>query len=565
MYEKGHDKKMVFSHECLLPERHVKLYIDVDIKVEEAAHFLPYDQVRRKQHFTWDIVDRITLSVITWFGRFFERVFGVPCDVEDWSILCSTDLDKKMSRHFVLSKPECFFRSKLDLMMFMDMVQYQMNREIATRNRSVCFSMLKTDERGNKTAVNEDPLAWMTKMEKQLDPITKVEVKSERSIVDFAVYSDFSFMRGAYCSKMSEPDRILNLVHIDPRNLKDPKNPMKQLDGVRFYVQDAVATFPKSEEAVDKDFALWKRASIQCVEPENGAGLSLPLGLMIPRVKNFTIKKEVIEEMNLETIQGDDSNDGFHSKNVIQSFTNRCWWKTSTVPEGTNRRFVEGLVYSMMNQSTLVSGVGGGSGFVGSFRSWAYSMERVQAGDTDDTCPYKMLRAYFAQVNPPQVERIIDIKPWAECDKILLTKKRDNRTDEEKRVVEQAKESAYLASMPNHKRIQYLRRNNKSRFYSTSLRSSSSHENSSKKKETGSRNDHVVVNLRGTKWCPISNRDHKSCGKVYLKIYRNGDVACRCFSENCQAIASEHGQRSTYRKLYPLNEEQRRILWSEKK
>ena len=557
MYEKGHDRKMAYSHECLLPERPTKLYLDVDIKVEEAKHFLPYEHELGQHRFTWDIVDRITLSVIAWFNGFFRRVFGTRLKADDWVVLCACDLDRKMSRHFVLAKPGCFFRSKLDLMMFMDMAQFQLNREMATRNRSLDFSFWKPDIQRERKVPNNDPLAWMTKMEFQQDPVTKAEIKSERSIIDFGVYSDFSFMRGIYCCKMSDPGRVLNNVFVDSGPLKDPyEDPMNKLgkEGVGFIVEHASRSFPRSEESIDMDFDMWKRASIQCIEgpegPEGpgvpGYGKALPLGTMFPRVKNIKVDQDMLK--------GDEFVDGFDFKNVVMSFNNQCWWKTSTVPEGERRRFVESLLSSMLNRSSTVSGV---NGYGGSLRSLAYSKERVEPGNTAKDCPYKMLRAYFAQVNPPQVERIIDIKPWASCDKILLTRNRDVRSAEEIREIERIKQEAYVSTLPEHKRRRYQKRNMTSQFYSTSTKSTK--ERAIKTK--GSKQDHVRVNFKGTKWCPIAMKDHRSGGRVYLKIYRNGDVVCRCFSDNCKTIASDHGQSSTYRKLYPLDEAQKKVLW----
>lgn len=559
MYEQGWDKKLKFSHECLLPERNTKLYIDVDIKVEEAIHFLPYEKNKGAFCFTWMIVDRITLSVICWFNEFIKRIFDIDVSLEDWTVLCATDLKRKMSRHFILSKEGCFFRSKLDLMMFMDIAQYVMNKDIVMRERSKDFSFWDSSFKIEKKVANVSPISWMTKMETQMDPVSKVEIKSERPIVDFSVYSEFSFMRGSYCSKMSDPGRVLNILRIDTSLIKGIKNPMEKVgdEGVLFILEDSNKTFPLNNQDIEKDFQLWKRSSIQCVSPESEEGLALPLSIMFPNVKNSKVTKETIAKYSKEIVKGDDSNDGFHQKNIILSFTDECWWKTSTVPNGKCRETLESIISSMLNNKSVISGISGG----GSLRSWAYSAERIQYGKDKKSCPYNMLREYFAQVNPPQVEKIIDIKEWSKCDKIVLTKKIDKRSEEEKEAIEKTRNLQYISSLPENKRRRYEKKNIKTDFYSKSTKKEStpSHE----RKNVKSKNDHVVVNIKGSKWCPIGMKDHKSCGKVYLKIYRNGDVACRCFSENCQMIASNHGQGSTYRKLYPLNEEQKRILWGD--
>jgi hypothetical protein len=578
MYERGHDKKMLFSHECMLPERRTKLYIDLDVSVKEAAHYLPYEKDIHMSHFTWDIVDRITLAVMCWFGDFFHRVFGVRPRVEDWAVMCATDLYRKMSRHLVLAKPECFFRSKLDLMMFMDMAQYQLSRDMATRKRHLDYKMYTVDVQAQKRIPNASPLSWMAKMVRQMDAVTKTEIKCERSIIDFAVYGEFSFMRGLYCSKMSEPHRILNHVRVDGSHLADPDHPMRSIGetGVFFDVENALHTMPRSDAQIEADFALWKRASIQCVEPEagegpcgehrpSGEGLTLPLGTIFPRVTNVKIKRETIDQyQDAMTSVGEDSSDGFRIKNVLLSFTNRCWWKTSTVPDGAPRQYVETLLASMLRPTTTVSGVSGGfgGGFRGSLTSLAYSNESIRVGESDGECPYRMLRGYFGQINPPQVERIIDVKPWAECEDMVLTRKIDMRSEEEREEMARLKREAYEATLPENKRRRYTSKYKSSRFYSRSLGSKGT---LGTKKKAKSREDHVQVNFKGTKWCPIAMKDHRSAGKVYLKIYRNGDVVCRCFSDNCKDIASNHNTTSTYRKLYPLSEAQRLILWPDER
>jgi len=505
MYERGHDKKMIHSHECIRPESRTKLYLDIDIDLKDNAQLM-----RGLPFVPWSIIDNITFAAMFWFSHFFHKVFGTRVDnySEDWAVLCATRPDKKISRHLILCKPECYFRTKIDLMMFMDMAKHALMNDIRARDRGDDFSIYK---KGGGKVLNTDPTSWLTKVSTSIDHMTKRTIRSESCVVDFAVYSEFSCMRGLFCSKMNDPGRILDWVEMNPSGLEEDEDALP----VRFRVCSSLP--PSNPDDAMRDFHRWKCASIVCIEPANGRGLTLPLGLLASLPK---------------TLYNDGENKRDVEVNKIRAFTDQCWRETSSVHEWD---FVEDLIRSIILKRKMNGGRGGGA-----FGSWVYSSEEIAYGERKESCPYRMLRDYFSQENDPRISSFLDVTPWASCDRYHMTRRSDMRTDEE---IEEARNAFYG------------NRTKRRKCYTSSTYDYGDKEGRKKRK-----NDHVRVCLRWSKWCPIAQRNHGAAGKVFLNIYRTGRVVCSCFHEDCKA-KSKRVDGSVYWPLVPLTMEQNALLW----
>jgi hypothetical protein len=375
MYERGHNRRMGHSHECLRPESRTKLYLDIDIDVGQNGYLKSREGGRVVP---WVTVNNITFATMFWFTSFFHKVFGIRPDnyAKDWTVLCATRPDRKISRHLILNKSECFFRTKVDLMMFMEMARQSLLSDIRGRNKEDDFHTLRADG-----TLNDDPTSWMVKVSTSIDPMTKSTIRGESCIVDFAVYNEFSCMRGLFCSKMNDPTRTLDWVEMTPNGSSSEEDLP-----VDFRIHRPPV--PTDPEGSNRDFERWKRASVVCVDPPDGRGLTLPLGTMLSMPA------------------------GARSK----AFTPQCWEATSSV---TDLPFVRGLIQSKRKDR--------GGGVLG---SWVFSEEDV-AREAGEDCPYHMIRDYFAQENDPRIAKSVDVKAWAECDKYVMTLHNDMRTDEE--------------------------------------------------------------------------------------------------------------------------------------
>ena len=525
---------MPYCHEYILAERRVKLFLDLDCDPKGNPQFCSPSTGL----VDLNKVNRMTRDVIRWFTWFINRLFGEEtCAFTDWIVLCATRPDRKISRHLRLAKPGCYFHTNLDLLAFIDLAKQQMTKDVAMR--------VPTQDH-KEDALN--PISWMIIHKKTIESVTKREHTYQTPIIDFSVYGEYGCIRSVFCAKMRDASRILSPV----RDLF----PGQDCTIVNTDVTSPLVskeTFGK-QNRVNEEFPYYFQTLVTYVESGDGDGQDgwkMPIGAMsfmpAAKVPPSLVQRnyERVNENEKET--GDDASnsavDRVFSKAVyaLMALPAKAWYSTSSLPEGAARRDVQEMIQNFMrSQGTLADEKARGGGAhkrKTCLGSWAYSREIVLETEDRDGI-VKTIRSYFASQTVIKSGHCLE--PWSrECGRIC-PERRCSR-------IQELLNTAGTEETDQEKADKFFQKGKVGTTKTT--------------KENG--NDHYLVKIRGTKWCPIAQREHSNKDKCYVRFYRDGRVVCGCFSDGCkERIHSVYGERAYYWQLPYLSPKHISILWN---
>lgn len=552
---------MPFSHECYGGPRRIKLFIDMDAKLQENPQFLT-DPECPELGMDMKLINQTTRATIRWFTNFVNAIFGSgTCSVMDWVVTCATHLDRVISRHACLDKPGCYFNSMLDLMAFMYLAEMEQLKEIRSRNPTHDFNVPE----------GTSDISWMLRRERYIDSMTQVECFRYTSVVDFSVYNRANGnIRCVFCPKASDPDRVLNpLIDLFP--------------GENCHILNSQTVHPKDEQ---EEFKYFLRNMVTFVERtdeqkhDEWDGWKLPLGAMggilemedakIPQ-KMFDLSKRNIERLE----QGDDSMDAHSGKlnhfgkkgeqvNQIVIFLaalpKEAWYATSTIPHGACMERIKQLISEYRSKANMTN-----RKRKTHFGAFKYA-KTVVVETSDPTGAIKTIRSYFSDQTIPNSGH--HMFPWSEeCKGMraqLFITDHSNRKDKAKTLEEIEREKRINSWK---KRRRFGLRDTPGSFHRAKEEEGPVEVPITKENKW----DYYLVLLRRTSWCPIREKrmgkteegHHGEKGKGYLKIYRDGRVCYHCYSGPCEEEMHQvYGVNSYYWQLPYLSMKQRKNLWA---
>ncbi len=541
---------MHYSHECYGGPRRVKLFLDLDGRLESNPQFMDPDT----RCVDMEKVNRMTRATITWFTDFVNSVFGEgTCSTMDWVVMCATDATNKISRHVVLDKPGCYFNTMMDLMTFMYLAEIEQTKAFASRN-------LSKDYTDDATSC----ISWMVRKHDELDPLTHAIRSRTTSVVDFSVYNKIhGNMRCVFCPKMSDPDRVLNpLLHLFP--------------GDKWTIVDSRATHPdkipdlaEREKHEEDEFAYFLRSMVTYVERTEEQkkakfeGWRMPVGDMLCVEETKVTHAVVANAVSDKDAKGEDSMDGNHKTDCfskamyfLASVPKETWYETSTIPKGVCMMHVRRMIQDYLHAEGVHRGASKRKTYYGGIEN---NLTVIVETDNPNGI-IKTIKAYIANQNAPGSGH--HLYPWKKECKSITGDRRISTASGKLKTREELKEIAA-------KEYWDKERNGSGVVLGLSARRGEEEGPKEAPLTKQNRKDLYTFKIHGTSWCPVREHrlgreegHHRSGGSGILRIYRDGRVEYGCLNDVCKAnIQQVNGLRGYYWRLPYLSSSQRKRLW----